>query len=77
MLCTHTLEAAILDHLARLGPCGFDQLVRALPAYSWNQIFHAVDHLSREGALNLRKSSRFAYSISPAAPGTAWMARHT
>jgi len=57
-------RVAILHELEHLGPCGFDELVRSLPAFSWNQIFEAVDCLSRNGAVALQKRNRFNYLVS-------------
>jgi hypothetical protein len=58
------VRAAILHELEHVGPCGFDQLVRSLPECSWNQIFAAVDCLSRNGAVALQKRNRFNYLVS-------------
>jgi len=54
----------ILHELERVGPCGFDELVRSLPECSWNQVFAAIDCLSRSGAVALQKRNRFNYLVS-------------
>ncbi len=54
----------ILYELEHLGPCGFDELVRSLPDLSWNQVFEAVDSLSRNGTVTLQKRTKFNYLIS-------------
>ena len=58
------IESVILHELKRLGACTFDELVRALSDYSWNQVFMAVDQLSRDGRLLLTRQGRFDYLIS-------------
>jgi hypothetical protein len=65
------IESVILHELKRLGACTFDELVRALPDYSWNQVFMAVDQLSRDGRLLLTRQGRFDYLISIGPPRTA------
>ena len=59
-----TLELAVIEELARAGTCTFDQLSERLPFYSWNEIFSEVDRLSRNGAITLKRSRSFDYSIS-------------
>ena len=54
----------ILQDLKQLGPCTPEELVQRLPAYTWNQVFSAVDQLCRDGLVTLRQSSRFEYLIS-------------
>ena len=57
------LETAILRELVRIGPCAFDDLALALREYSWNQVFAAVDRLSRQGRLALRHPGRFGFVV--------------
>jgi hypothetical protein len=57
-------DRAILAVLRERGPCKFDELIYALPGYTWNQVFAAVDRLSREGGLTLQRSSPFGYLVS-------------
>lgn len=52
---TESLESVILDHLEEQAVIGLDALVILLPAYSWNQIFHAIDRLARCGGITLRR----------------------
>ncbi len=58
------IEREIFQALVRMGPCAFEDLVRALPSYSWNQVFAAVDRLSREGTLRLSHPARCDYQVS-------------
>jgi len=58
------IESVIFKELQRSGTCTFEELVRALPDYSWGQVFLAVDQLSRDGLLQLKRQGRFDYLIS-------------
>lgn len=57
-----TLEQTILDRLEEETVVGLDELVEMLPKYTWNQIFHAVDHLARLRRIVLRRH-RFEYTL--------------
>lgn len=46
------------------GACSLDELVDALPDFSWNQVFAAVDSMSRDGRLRLVHPHRFGIQIS-------------
>jgi hypothetical protein len=59
-----TIEAAIRLHLTREGPCTLETLLARLSQFSWSEIFSAVDQLSREGSLVLRRPDRFGYQVS-------------
>ncbi len=65
------VDLDILAELERLGTSTFSELGTALPDYTWNQVFGAVDRLSREGRLKLSRNGRFDYRIStvPHGPG--------
>ena len=58
------IESVIFQELQRSGACTFEELVRTLPDYSWSQVFLAVDRLSRDGLLQLKRQGRFDYLIS-------------
>lgn len=60
------IESVIFQELQRSGTCTFEELVNALPGYSWSQVFLAVDQLSRDGRLQLKRQGRFDYRITPA-----------
>jgi hypothetical protein len=56
------------------GPCTLESLATSLNAtYSWNQVFIAVDILSRKGAITLLPHARFQYlvSLAPASRPTS------
>lgn len=59
-----TVEKAIEEKLRTEGPCGFEEVVMALPKFSWPQIFVAVDCMSREGRLSLYQLGYSTYQIS-------------
>ncbi len=63
------IDEEIFRALVGAGPCPLPELVRALPAYSCNQVFAAVARLSREGRLRLSDPARGAYYVSTAVPG--------
>jgi hypothetical protein len=56
------LTAAILDHLSEQTVISLDTLVCLMPQYTWNQIFHRVDQLSRCNKVVLRRH-RFEYTL--------------
>jgi hypothetical protein len=59
---TDTLTATILDHLDEQTVISLDTLVCLMPQYTWNQIFHCVDQLSRCNKVVLRRH-RFEYTL--------------
>lgn len=48
-------EELVLDALRSSDILTFEQLSIKLPELTWNQLFHIVDGLSREGEINLRR----------------------
>jgi hypothetical protein len=56
-------EALILDALRGEDPILLEQITVRIPELSWNELFQAVDTLSRRGDLVLRRSG-FAYYLS-------------
>jgi len=57
-------EALIIQQLEQQGSCTLDALVYRLPACTWNQIFMAVDALSREGTISLQPRAVCQYLVS-------------
>ena len=49
------LTATILDHLSEQTVISLDTLIYLIPQYTWNQIFHRVDQLSRCKKVVLRR----------------------
>jgi hypothetical protein len=59
---TDVLTATILDHLNEQMVISLDSLICLMPQYTWNQIFHAVDQLTRCRKIVLRRH-RFDYML--------------
>jgi hypothetical protein len=59
-----SLDSVICHEVTSLASCTFDELVQRLPAYSWAQVFAAVDRLSRQGTLTLSRTRCFGYVVS-------------
>jgi lysine/ornithine N-monooxygenase len=72
MVQTHvpSVDSVICQEVTSLVSCTFDELVHRLPAYSWAQVFAAVDRLSRQGTLTVNRTRCFGYvvSVGPAPP---------
>ena len=58
------IDSVIYHEVTSLVSCTFDELAQRLPAYSWAQVFSAVDRLSRQGTLTLSRTSCFGYVLS-------------
>ena len=56
------LTATILDHLNEQTVISLDTLISLMPQYTWNQIFHCVDQLTRCNKVVLRRH-RFEYTL--------------
>lgn len=59
-----SVDSVISHEVTDLVSCTLDELAQRLPAYSWAQVFAAVDRLSRQGTLRLSRASRFGYVLS-------------
>lgn len=59
-----SVDSVIHHEVTRLVSCPLDELAQRLPAYSWAQVFAAVDRLSRQGTLRLSRTNRFGYLLS-------------
>jgi hypothetical protein len=51
---TDALESAILQELARVSTCTIEELREKLPSFSWNEVFAAVDRLTRDGTVAIK-----------------------
>ncbi len=58
------IEELIARELTRRGACTLELLAQRLQTCTWNQVFMAVDTLSRKGAIVLRPLPRFQYMVS-------------
>jgi len=63
-----SVESAIRLELTQVDSCTFDELAERLRYYSWNQVFTAVDRLSRQGIVTLQRSQGSGYTLSLASP---------
>lgn len=66
------VDSAIFQEVAWRGPLRLEELMDKLPAYGWNQIFSAVDRLSRDNRLSLQRVGRGIYLVRL---GPRWEAR--
>ncbi len=57
------IEAAVLNVLQGQEPIHIEQLVHALPAYTWRQVFNAVDVLRRDAVLTVAPPDQPGYRI--------------
>ena len=57
-------EGLITRELTRHGACTLERLAQQLQGCTWNQVFMAVDILSRRGVIVLRPLPRFQYMVS-------------
>jgi hypothetical protein len=59
-----SLDSVICHEVTSLVSCTLDELAQRVPAYSWAQVFAAVDRLSRQGTLTLSRTRCFGYVVS-------------
>ena len=71
MAHTDEIEMAILNELNRRGSCPLEELARRLPGCGWNQLFAAVDRLSRKGILALRRPTPLDYLVAVGSPSAS------
>ncbi|WP_447975449.1 hypothetical protein [Nitrospira sp. Kam-Ns4a] len=63
------IELAVLHRLHGRGCATLDVLVQARPRFTGNEVFLAVDRLSREGKVILRHPTQFEYVVSAPSAG--------
>ena len=54
----------VAETLRRTGPCCLDDLVGQLPNLSWGEVFVAIDRMSKDGRLLVRKLGDSTYQIT-------------
>ena len=64
MMRAQDIDQAIVHDLTAHGTCQVDDMVERLAGFTWNQVFSAIDRLSRDGTLVLQRPARFGYEIS-------------
>lgn len=56
-------EDAVIALLRQSGPCLLDNLILRLPNHKWGDLFIAVDQMSRDGRLVLRRGLGSTYHL--------------
>lgn len=59
-----TVEDQVIDIMDRYQACNLEDLARRCPNLTWNQVFLAVDHLSRTGEVTLVPAKGGGYIVS-------------
>ncbi len=59
-----TVEDQIIDIVRRTHICDLEEVARQCDDLTWNQVFLAVDRLSRSGELMLVSKGRGTYSLT-------------
>lgn len=63
-LSVSTVEQ-ILNVIRRTRGCEIEDLLKECPDLTWNQVFLALDRLSRDGRVRLMRKGRGEYVIMP------------
>lgn len=58
------VENQVIDILHRAHACDLDEVVRQCANLTWNQVFFAVDRLSRSGEIRLVPRGRGMYTLT-------------
>ena len=58
-----TVEEQVIDLVHRVRACDLEAITRDCPTLTWNQVFLAVDRLSRSGELRLVSRGRGLYTV--------------
>jgi hypothetical protein len=59
-----TVEDQVIDVLHHARTCDIEEVMRQCANLTWNQVFLAVDRLSRRGEIRLVPRSRGAYTVA-------------
>jgi hypothetical protein len=59
-----TAEDQVIEVLHRIHPCDLEEITRRCANLTWNQVFLAVDRLSRSGKIILTAAGRATYTLS-------------
>ena len=59
-----TTEGQVIDILRRAQACDLEEIIRQCPNLTWNQVFLAVDRLSRRGEIRLVPIGRGLYTVT-------------
>ena len=59
-----TVEDQVIDILHKAYACNLEEVTRQCPNLTWNQVFLAVDRLSRSGEIMLVPRGRGTYTVT-------------
>jgi hypothetical protein len=59
-----TTEDQVVDIVRRAHVCDLEEVTRQCPNLTWNQVFLAIDSLSRRGEIRLVPSGRGLYTVT-------------
>lgn len=59
-----TIEDQVIDIVRKAHICDLEEVARQCTDLTWNQVFLAVDRLSRNGKIKLTPSGRGAYTLT-------------
>jgi hypothetical protein len=59
-----TVEVQVIGIVRRSGACDLEEITRQCTDLTWNQVFLAVDRLSRNGEVKLTSSGRGTYTLT-------------
>jgi hypothetical protein len=62
-MTTQLIDDRVLEVIVRSPGCTLEDIMLACPDLTWNQVFIAIDHLTREGALMLKPKGRGVYTL--------------
>lgn len=65
MVIQMTPTQAVLDMACRSQGCNLEEIIRDCPELTWNQVFLAIDRLSREGKVTLNLRQPGHYLVKP------------
>ena len=68
MVDEQTIADRIIETVSRSPGCSIEELALECPGLTWNQVFLAVDRLSRTGQLLLSRKGPGVYAVRVAAP---------
>jgi|CXWL01.1.fsa_nt_gi hypothetical protein len=59
-----TVEDQVIDIVGRNRACDLEEVMRQCINLTWNQVFFAVDQLSRRGEIRLTPKGRGTYTVA-------------
>lgn len=71
MATARDLNTILLEMVEQSPDCDVDELAVHCPQATWNQVFLALDNLSRSGQVSLRQQGPGHYKVGPAPQGPA------